>query len=223
MRIVLMGPPGAGKGTQARLMTQRLGLVHLSSGDIFRDARSKGSHLGEELAKYMDKGELVPDELVVSVMTQAIAESDSSAGILLDGFPRTVPQAKALDNQLEKTQKPLDAVVLIEADEELIVQRITGRRSCPNCGKIFHVEFMPSTKGEFCDACDEGKVKLIQRKDDTEQVVRQRLAAYREQTEPVVDYYQQAGKKIIECDGSRPPEKLADELAETLQPLVRQG
>jgi len=212
MRIVLMGPPGAGKGTQAKRLVDEFGMAHLSSGDILRDVRASGSDLGERLAKYMDAGELVPDELVVSMMAEAIADNDSAGGIVLDGFPRTVPQAEALDEQLARAGTPLDAVVLIVADDDLIIERITGRRSCPACGRIFHVKFMPSGNGEFCDACGDGQVALVQRADDREDVVRQRLAAYAAQTQPVIDYYCDAGLEMIELNGNDSPEKVTGEL-----------
>jgi len=217
MRIVLMGPPGAGKGTQAMRLVAKLGMVHLSSGDIFRAVRVGGSDLGQELAKYMDAGELVPDELVVSIMAQAIAENDAAGGLMLDGFPRTVPQAEALDQQLAAANKPLDAVVVIVAEDDLIVKRITGRRSCPKCGKIFHVNFMPSADGDFCDICSDEKVALVQREDDRENVVRQRLKTYRAQTQPVIDYYRKTGLAMIELDGSGRPEDVTAELMKALQ------
>ncbi len=217
MRLVLMGPPGAGKGTQAKRLIDEFSMVHLSSGDIFREVRASGSALGERLAAYMDAGELVPDDLVVSIMAQAISESDSASGIMLDGFPRTVPQAEALDEQLSQASATLDAVVVIVADDDVIVERITGRRSCPECGKIFHVTFMPSAAGEFCDVCGDGKVALTQREDDREDVVRQRLAAYLAQTQPVIGYYRRAGLKMIELNGNGSPEEVTAELMTALQ------
>ncbi len=216
MRMVLMGPPGAGKGTHAEQLKQRLGLVHLSSGDIFRAVKASGSELGQELASYMDAGQLVPDELVVKMMAQAIAENDGEAGLMLDGFPRTVPQAQALDAQLAQTGTPLDAVVVLNADEEVIVQRITGRRSCPECGKGFHVKFIPSARGEFCDVCP-GDVRLVQRDDDTESVVRERLKAYFAQTEPVIAYYRGEGQQVIDIDANGTPDEVLALLLSALE------
>ncbi len=218
MRIVLMGPPGAGKGTQAKRLTDEFGMTHLSSGDIFRSLRASGSDLGKQLAVRMGAGELVPDDLVVSIMSEAIAENDSADGLMLDGFPRTVPQAQALDEQLIGAGTPLDAVVVIDADENVIVERITGRRSCPKCGKAFHVKFMPSADGDYCDVC-QGKVELTQREDDTESVVRSRLAAYVDQTQPVLGYYRAAGLEVIELDGGRSPEEVTADLTEALQAI----
>ena len=220
MRLVLMGPPGAGKGTQAQMLTERLGVVHLSSGDIFRAERAGGSDLGEQLATYMDAGELVPDEVVVPIMAGAITAQ--SGGLMLDGFPRTVPQAGALDKQLAEADRPLEAVVLIAADDDVIVTRITGRRSCPKCGKVFHVTNMPSSRGDLCDACD-GDVELVQREDDTEAVVRQRLTAYREQTQPVIDYYERTGTKVLSFDGNGGADALASEIIDALQAIGARG
>jgi adenylate kinase len=211
MRIVLMGAPGAGKGTVAATLKETFGMVHLSSGDIFRAVKASGSELGQELARYMDAGQLVPDELVVKMMAHAIAENDESKGLMLDGFPRTVPQAEALDAQLDAGNTPLDAVVVLNVDDEAVVERITGRRRCPQCGKGFHVKFMPSARGEFCDEC-EGDVALEQRDDDTEATVRERLKAYYDQTEPVIGYYRSAGRQMIDVDGNKSPSDVADNL-----------
>jgi len=213
-----MGPPGAGKGTQAELLVERFGIAHLSSGDIFRAEKDSGSELGAKLAEYMSAGALVPDEIVVDVMARAITSGDADDGLLLDGFPRTVAQAKALDAQLAEAHKPLDAVVLITADEELIVKRITGRRGCSRCGKIYHVKFMPPAKKGVCDACGG---ELVQRGDDTEEVVRQRLGEYYRQTEPVTQYYRaRPGLKIIEVDGGGPAEQVGSELVSALEQLL---
>ena len=172
MRIVLMGPPGAGKGTQAKRLAQTFQMAHLSSGDIFRAEKASGSALGRELASYMNSGALVPDATVVRIMAKAIAQSAAPGGLLLDGFPRTVAQAAALDEQLKAAGKPLDGVLVMTADDELVVQRITGRRSCTKCGHIYHVTNMPPKIDELCDECH---VKLEHRDDDKESTVRNRL------------------------------------------------
>jgi adenylate kinase len=208
-----MGPPGAGKGTQAKYLVEKFGMVHLSSGDILRAERADGSELGEKLKSYMDAGELVPDEIVVEIMAKAIAKQDADKGLLLDGFPRTVAQAEALDKQLEQLGLPLEAVLVIEADESLLVDRITGRRSCPSCGRVYHVKNIPPAKEGVCDACE---AELVQREDDTEEVVRQRLTAYRAQTEPVIEYYASDGRKMIRLDGGAPLEEVAQQAAEAL-------
>jgi adenylate kinase len=214
-----MGPPGAGKGTQAKRLVDRFGMVHLSSGDIFRAEKASGSDLGRKLAEYMTAGQLVPDDIVVEVMARAVTNSDAGAGLLLDGFPRTVPQAEALDAQLDGAGKPLDGVVVIVAEDEAIVERITGRRSCPECGRIFHTKFLPPRKEGICDDC-QGGTRLVQRADDTEDVVRDRLAAYYQQTEPVIAYYRDRGEvKVVEVDGNGTPDEVTAATAGAVKAL----
>jgi adenylate kinase len=216
-----MGPPGAGKGTQAKRLVDRFGMVHLSSGDIFRAEKASGSELGEKLAGYMASGALVPDEIVVEMMAKAITSSDGPGGLLLDGFPRTVAQAQALDRQLDQAGKPLDAVVVIVAEDAAIVARITGRRTCPECGEAYHVVFMPTKKEGVCDACGEA---LVQRDDDTEAVVKQRLDAYNAQTEPVVAYYrEQESLDVMEIDGGKSPEEVTQAIVSALDALKGKG
>ena len=210
-----MGPPGAGKGTQAKRVADKFEMSHLSSGDIFRAEKASGSDLGKKLAEYMNAGLLVPDETVVDVMAAAITKNSAAGGLLLDGFPRTVPQADALDKQLAKAGKPLDAVVVITADDEEIVTRICWRRSCPKCGKIYHVKYMPPKSG---NACDEDGTELSQRSDDKEDVVRQRLAAYYKQTESVIAYYRSQGLvKVLEVDGMASPDDVTKKMVEALE------
>jgi len=212
-----MGPPGAGKGTQAKRLAARFDMAHLSSGDIFRAEKISGSDLGAELARYMDAGLLVPDETVVRVMAKAITDSHAAGGLLLDGFPRTVPQAQALDEQLAEAHKPLDAVAVIDVDDEAIVERITGRRVAPSTGKIYHVEYMPPKVPDVCDDTGEG---LVQRDDDTEPVVRERLDAYRKQTAPVVDYYGgRTDLAMMRIDGNGSPDQVTEALIGALASL----
>jgi len=215
MRIVLMGPPGAGKGTQAKRLADTFDMVHLSSGDILRAERSAGSPLGEELKTYMDAGELVPDGIVVKVMAGAIAAVDAAKGLLLDGFPRTVPQAEALDEQLAGLGRPLEAALVIDVPDDLLVERITGRRSCPACGHVHHVKYLPPARAGQCDQCG---AALTQRDDDTETVVRERLKAYHGQTAPVIGYYESACRPVIRVDGDAPPDEVADRIARRLAP-----
>jgi len=217
MRIVLMGPPGAGKGTQAKRLAETFEMIHLSSGDILRAERSSGSELGRTLKSYMDAGELVPDEIVVEIMAGAISSQPAEKGLLLDGFPRTVAQAEALDAQLAGLGRPLEAVLVIDVPEALLVGRITGRRHCPKCGKAYHTRFMPPAEDNRCDDCG---TELLQRADDTEQVVRERLAAYRGQTEPVIAYYRdRGGVKVVAVDGSGTPDEVSQLLAGAVEAL----
>ena len=196
-RIVMMGPPGVGKGSVSERLADKFGMVHLSSGDILRAERTNGSELGETLKKYMDAGELVPDEIVIKIIIKSISHLDSSKGLLLDGFPRTVIQAKQLDDALAKASLPIQAVLLLDVPEEVLLKRITGRRICPKCGRVYHIETMPPAKDNICDTCG---TKLIHRDDDTEQVVRERINLYHKETEPVIEYYRKSGVKMIEVD-----------------------
>jgi len=216
MRIVLMGPPGAGKGTQAKRLVEKFGMVHLSSGDIFRAEKASGSDLGKKLDEYMSAGLLIPDDTVVEMMAKAITNAESDAGLLLDGFPRTVAQAEALDAQLAEAGKPLDAVVAILVDDSEIVGRITGRRSC-TCGQSYHVTFLPPKAEGICDVCG---AELLQRSDDTEEVVRQRLDAYNAQTEPVIVYYRGVeGQTVIEVNGNVSPDEVTTLMVSALDSL----
>jgi len=213
----MMGPPGAGKGTHAQRLSEVFAMAHVSSGDIFRAERAGGSELGKSLARYMDAGELVPDHVVVATMAKAIASSGASGGLLLDGFPRTVAQAEALDTQLARAGTPLDAVVVLDADDDLIVERISGRRSCPKCARVYNVKFMPPAAEGICDGCG---AKLTQREDDTAEVVRQRLAAYYSQTEPVLKYYRNLnGLRVIDIDGSGEADEVTAALMVALEAL----
>lgn len=215
MRIVLMGPPGAGKGTQAKRLAQKFGMSHLSSGDIFRIEKASGSELGATLGEYMNAGRLVPDGVVVDVMVKAVASA--RGGLLLDGFPRTVPQAEALDRQLDEAGMALDAVLVITAETSEIIARITGRRTCTECGHAHHLEFMPPGTPGICDACG---AKLVQRDDDTEPVVNRRLEEYYRQTEPVLAYYRaRDGLSVIEIDGNRKPDEVTTDAVAALNGL----
>jgi adenylate kinase len=211
-----MGPPGAGKGTQAERISDQFNMTHLSSGDIFRAEKASGSELGTKMAEYMDAGKLVPDEIVVQVMAKAIREAEGE-GLLLDGFPRTVPQAKALDEQLAKDNLSMDASVVIVVPDDMIVERITGRRSCPKCGKLYHVKYMPPQEDMKCDIDGE---QLVQRSDDTEDVVRQRLSTYHAQTQPVIAYYKENDTvKVLEIDGTPRPDEVARNMVQALKSL----
>lgn len=185
MRVVLLGAPGAGKGTHCKRIVARYGLLHLSSGDILRRERAEGTVLGKKAQSYMDAGTLVPDDLIVEMMSKAIQEAPAR-GYVLDGFPRTVKQAEALDRALAKSKSGIDVVINLQVDDDVVVERITGRRSCPKCGAVYHVRNMPPKRDGICD---HDGAALVQRPDDTAEVVKNRLATYYEQTQPVVEYY----------------------------------
>ena len=185
MRMILLGAPGAGKGTQCKRIAEKYGLTHLSSGDILRQERAAGSELGKKAQSYMDSGGLVPDELIVEMMAAAISKAPES-GFVLDGFPRTVNQAVELDKALDDSGVGVDAVLNLNIDDSVVAARMTGRRSCPKCGAVYHVENLrPKVDGK----CDDDGADLIQRPDDCLDVVEHRLKTYHEQTEPVVGYY----------------------------------
>ncbi|MFC1652940.1 adenylate kinase [Planctomycetota bacterium] len=189
MRIVLLGAPGSGKGTQCKRVVDQYGVAHLSSGDILRKERKDGTDLGQQAQSYMDSGALVPDDLIIEMMVKAVC-SAPDAGYVLDGFPRTVNQAAALDKALTEVQKPLDLAINLKVDDEIIYERMSGRRSCPVCGAVYHVT---NLKPKVEDQCDMGCGALVQRPDDNLEVVKKRLDTYHEQTEPVVGYYQEKG------------------------------
>lgn len=184
MRVVLLGAPGAGKGTHCKRIADRYGVLHLSSGDILRRERAAGTELGKKAQGFMDAGALVPDDLIVEMMSRAM--KDASAGFVLDGFPRTVNQAEVLDKALAAKGGGIDVVMNLLVDDGVVVTRITGRRSCPTCGAVYHVKNMPP---KVDGVCDKDGTRLVQRPDDTEEVVRNRLETYYRQTKPVVDYY----------------------------------
>ena len=192
MRIILMGPPGAGKGTQAEVLTKELNIPHISTGDMFRKAVREGTPLGIEAKRYMDSGRLVPDEVTVGIVKERLAEEDCQNGFLLDGFPRTVPQADALERTMQELGAKIDRVINIDVDKGALLKRLTGRRVCKSCGATFHVDNKPSREGNNCELCHG---QLYQRSDDTEFTVANRLTVYEQQTAPLLDYY--AGKGLI--------------------------
>jgi adenylate kinase len=205
MRMILVGPPGAGKGTQAARLVSKYRIPHISSGDMLRAAVQEGTALGQEADRYMKQGQLVPDDVVIGMILERIAKPDCAGGFMLDGFPRTRPQAEALDLALQRAGVELDAVVLIEVPDSLIVERITGRRSDRTTGRIYHVTFDPPPDG----------VEVIQRKDDTEQAVTTRLAKYHSETAPIVPFYEQ--QQILKrVDGVGDPDVVTARLAAAL-------
>jgi len=200
MDFILLGPPGAGKGTQAKLMIDKWNTPQVSTGDILLAAVREGTALGVEAKGFMDSGGLVPDRVVIGIIAERLREEDAAAGFILDGFPRTIPQAEALQKILDELGRNIDHVISIEVDDEELVTRLTGRRMCKGCGESFHVVFNPSAKEGICDRCGG---ELYQRDDDTEETIRQRLAVYSEQTQPLIAYYEKQGKlRRIEGTGS---------------------
>lgn len=187
MNLILLGPPGAGKGTQARMLAESGGLVQLSTGDMLRAAVAAGTDIGAQAKETMERGELVSDNIVIGIISERIEEPDCAGGFLLDGFPRTVAQAEALDEILTRKNKTLDAVIEIRADDEQLVERITGRFTCAKCGEGYHDTFRRPVTDGICDKC--GGSEFSRRKDDNQETVRSRLRAYHAQTEPLVGYY----------------------------------
>jgi len=198
MNIILFGPPGAGKGTQAKKMVDYYGIPQISTGDILRANVREGTELGLAAKKYMDKGELVPDEVLIGIIKNRLKEQDCEKGFILDGYPRTLPQADALAVILDEINKPIDAVLNLEVPDEELVERISGRLMC-NCGASYHRTFNPPKKDEICDICG-GKV--FQRADDKEEAVKTRLSVYKKQTEPLIAYYAKQGL-LMNLDGTK--------------------
>lgn len=210
MRLVLLGRPGSGKGTQAARLASDHGIPQLSTGDMLREAVRAGTGLGKKADPIMKSGGLVPDELVIGIIRERLTKSDAAAGFILDGFPRTVPQAEALEKNLELSGTPLHAAVLIDVPVETIVERIAGRRSCPGCNAVFHVSAKPSSVEGVCDACGGS---LILREDDRPDATRTRILVYDEKTAPLVDWYRSRGI-LLAVDGTRPIEEVAARIGE---------
>ena len=190
MHVVLVGPPGAGKGTQAQLIAARLQIPHVSTGDIFRENVSEKTELGKQAKTFMNAGDLVPDEITVAMVRDRLAKPDAHAGFILDGFPRNLVQAEQLQRALADLDENLDVVLEMKTDEEELVRRLSGRRTCQGCGRIWHVDYDPTLVDNRCDECGSG---LSQRDDDQPETIRRRLQVYREQTEPLVDFYADLG------------------------------
>jgi len=202
MNVMLLGAPGAGKGTQAARLIERYGLAHISTGDILRKAVAEQTPLGLEAKSYMDKGELVPDEVVIGLVRERLQQPDTEAGFILDGFPRTVVQAEALDGVLAELGKKLDAVITVDVDKDALITRLTARRTCTQCGAIFNVISQPESASGRCSACGGA---LMQRDDDTIETVTNRLDVYERSTLPLIGYYREAGL-LRSVDGNRSPE-----------------
>ena len=208
MRIVLLGPPGAGKGTQAKVLSERLKVRHISTGDMLREAVKKQSDLGREALGYMKKGALVPEDIIIAIIDEALQKPDASQNFVLDGFPRTEVQAQALDELLTKRKTPLDMVVYLNTSPDVSVSRLSGRRVCESCGINYHVTNIPPKVEGVCDSCQS---KLVQRPDDQKETILNRLDVYKEQTTPLIDYYR-TRDILRECSGDLDVEALFKEL-----------
>ena len=198
MKIIMLGAPGAGKGTQAEMICEKYKLPHISTGDIFRANIKNGTELGKEAKQYMDKGLLVPDELTVKILLDRVAKDDCKDGYVLDGFPRTLPQAEVLDKELSKLNDKVDFAINVDVPDENIINRMGGRRACVNCGATYHVQFAPPAKENICDKCGN---TLILRDDDKPETVKNRLDVYHKQTQPLIEYYGNKGI-LKEVDGT---------------------
>ncbi|MBP2024928.1 adenylate kinase [Peptoniphilus stercorisuis] len=212
MKIVILGPPGAGKGTQADFIIEKYNIPHISTGDIFRENIKNGTELGVKAKSYMDKGLLVPDELVIDIVKDRIVRDDCKDGFLLDGFPRTVAQAVSLDAELDKQGTKLDKVVNINVDSSILVDRAVGRRICKTCGATYHIEYNPP---KVEGICDKDQTELIQRDDDKEETVKTRINVYFEQTAPLIDYYRAQGL-LLDIDGAQDIKKVFEDVVEGL-------
>ncbi|GAA4138419.1 adenylate kinase [Actinomadura keratinilytica] len=216
MRIVLVGPPGAGKGTQAQYIASHLSIPKISTGDIFRANVSSGTELGRKAKAYMDRGDLVPDEITIAMVRDRLAQDDARDGFLLDGFPRNVPQAETLKKILAEWDARVDIVLELVVDEDEVVRRLSGRRTCSRCGRIWHVDF-DDKQDDICDDCGG---ELFQRDDDREEVVRHRLEVYQEQTAPLVQFYADEGI-LVGIDATGPIEEVTNRALAALRPLDR--
>lgn len=212
MKIIMLGAPGAGKGTQAKQIAEKYAIPHISTGDIFRANIKEGTELGKKAKSFMDQGLLVPDELTVELVADRIVKDDCKNGFVLDGFPRTIPQAQALDETLVKMGEKIDYAIDVDVPDENIVKRMGGRRVCLNCGATYHVVSLPTKEEGICDTC--GK-EVVLRDDDAPETVQKRLSVYHEQTQPLIDYYQKQGI-LKSVDGTRPMEEVFADIVRIL-------
>ncbi|MBR4165915.1 MAG: adenylate kinase [Lachnospiraceae bacterium] len=213
MKIIMLGAPGAGKGTQADLLAKEFRIPHISTGDIFRKNIKEGTELGRRAKEYMDGGQLVPDEVTIAMLLDRIAEADCADGYILDGFPRTIPQAESLKEALDKKGEAIDVCIDIEVPDEDIAERMSGRRSCPKCGATYHIQFNRPKEEGICDSCG---AELIQRADDKAETVMKRLETYHELTQPLIDYYS-AQNILAAFDGTRKPDEVFRAILEGLK------
>ena len=212
MKIIMLGAPGAGKGTQAKKIAAKYGIPHISTGDIFRANIKNGTELGKKAKTYMDQGLLVPDELVVDLVVDRVKQEDCKNGYVLDGFPRTIPQAEALDKALTDLGEKMDYAIDVDVPDENIVRRMSGRRACVGCGATYHLEYAPTKAEGICDVCG---AELVLRDDDKPETVQKRLAVYHEQTQPLIDYYKEKGV-LHSVDGTKDMEEVFQSITEIL-------
>jgi adenylate kinase len=217
VRVVLVGPPGAGKGTQAQFIASHLTIPTISTGDIFRSNVSQGTELGRAAKAYMDRGDLVPDEITIAMVASRMQEDDAQAGFLLDGFPRNVPQAETLKKMLTDWETRLDLVLELVVDDDEVVRRLSGRRTCRRCGRVWHVLFNPPSRPRQCDDCGG---ELFQRDDDREETIRHRLDVYQQQTQPLIEFYADEGI-LLGVDATGPVEEITDRALSALRRFIR--
>ena len=214
--IILLGPPASGKGTQASRLEDKLSIPHVASGDLFRYNLKNETELGLKAKTYMDKGELVPDDVTIAMVLDRLSRKDCENGAVLDGFPRTIPQAEALDEALDEEDESIDLVLNIQAPEDVLIKRVTGRRLCRQCGASYHLEYNPPEESGVCDECGG---ELYQRDDDTEETARKRLEVYREQTQPLVDYYRDQDL-LVDIDGDQSIDDVTESLIDAINENV---
>jgi adenylate kinase len=219
MRLILLGLPGAGKGTQAQILAKAQGLLHISTGDMFREAAAEGTEMGRRAQEFMSRGELVPDEVTIGMLVERIAKPDAAAGLMLDGFPRTIPQAEALDRALAAQGTQIDGVLYIKVPEAELVGRLTGRWSCPSCGAIYHMQTKPPKIAGKCDECG---AELRQREDDRPETVQARLDTNRAWTEQLAEFYGKQGK-LHDIDGTGEPSDITKRLTAAIDALSQTG
>lgn len=213
MKIIMLGAPGAGKGTQAKRIAEKFGIPHISTGDIFRANIKNGTELGKEAKKYMDEGQLVPDELTVRILLDRVKNDDCAKGYVLDGFPRTIPQAEVLDKELDKLGEKVDFAIDVDVPDENIINRMSGRRACLKCGATYHLQYLKPAKEGICDSCGS---ELVLRDDDKPETVKKRLGVYHEQTQPLIEYYTKAGV-LHTVDGTVDPEEVFKAIEDLLK------
>jgi adenylate kinase len=216
LNLILLGPPGAGKGTQAEKLTEDFGLPYYATGNILRDAVAEGTPLGKKAKEFMDKGDLVPDDVIIGVILEALESAEAADGFLLDGFPRTVPQADALGDALDKVGRKISAVLLVDVPDDEVVKRLSGRRTCVKSGHTYHVDFDPP---KHDGVCDQDGSRLVQRDDDKPETIQKRLEVYHEQTEPLIDWYEERGL-LRRFDGTRTPDEVNSHIRATLATLA---